>query len=208
LAQGESGGYSFYIDSNIHHIATILLHIYADDSLEQHTRNSIRKDIQWIVSVYWRMYDYQKEIKGTNYLAVLDHLLFLAFHFNQLEWSEEVKEIVSVIVSIAKSFFEKSKDQYGFDPIRILERAAYVCILSGRQDVVDDFVQNVKVGFWDKYKEKFPEHTRLLSSELLDIDPVDLRLNSSKLKFEDELLASFTREQIEEFVRRIEPLLS
>ncbi len=178
-----------YIDANIEHIAMVLLKFYQLDIIDSIQKKEILDNIEWIISNYWRIYHYHKEITKPGELQILDNLLRIGNEFNELSLVESVNKIIDIIVSIANSFLEKQKNAYGFDPIRILERATYLCILNGSEVVYTNFLKQVKDKFWSEYCKKYPEHKELLFNELRRIDPDHLRLNRLHLSFEDELLS-------------------
>ncbi|MDP3025442.1 MAG: DUF2254 family protein [candidate division Zixibacteria bacterium] len=192
-----------YIDANIEHIAMVLLKFYQLDIIDSIQKKEILDNIEWIISNYWRIYHYHKEITKPGELQILDNLLRIGNEFNELSLVESVNKIIDIIVSIANSFLEKQKNAYGFDPIRILERATYLCILNGSEVVYTNFLKQVKDKFWSEYCKKYPEHKELLFNELRRIDPDHLRLNRLHLSFEDELLSQLKKEDIIKFVDRL-----
>ena len=192
-----------YIDANLEHITIALLKLYQMDILNQEQKKEILNDINWIISDYWRIYEYHKEITKSYEDQILWNLLRIGSEFNRLSLIKDLNEVINIIVSIANSFLEKQKWDYGFGPIRILERAAYLCILNGSEGVYSNFLKRTKDKFWSEYCKKFPEHKALLFNELLQIDPVDLKLNRPHLTFEDELLCQLSKEDISKFAGRL-----
>ena len=134
---------------------------------------------------------------------MLSHLLKIGSEFNRLSLVKELNEIVDIIVSIANSFFEKQKNGYGSDPIRILERAGYLCILNGTDEIYDKFLKQIRNRFWTEYCKRYPQNKELLFNELLEIYPDRLKYNRPHLSFEDELLCKLNREDIIKFVSKL-----
>ena len=193
----------YFIDTNLEHITLVLLKLYSLDTLDEKQKTDILNDVGWIISNYWRIYDYHKEITKNYQLQILEHLLRIGSEFNRLSLQESLGDIISIIVSIANSFLEKQKNGYGFHPVRILEKATYLCILSSSDEVYTNFVKRVKDKFWNEYCRKYPEHKELLFRELLEIDPVHLRLNKTHRSFEAELLYQLSKEDIQKFVDKL-----
>jgi len=192
-----------YIDSNLEHITLALFRLYQIDTLDANQKKEILKNIKWIISVYWRIYEYHKEITKSYEDQILWNLLKIGSEFNKLSLIKELNEVINIIVSIANSFLEKQKWDQGFGPIRILEKAAYLCIFDGSEEVYTNFLKQIKDKFWIECCKKYPEHKALLFNELLQIDPVDLKLNRPHLTFEDELLCKLSKEDISKFVGRL-----
>lgn len=192
-----------YIDANIEHIAMVLLKFYQLDVLSSIQKKELLNNIECIIANYRRIYHYHKEIVKPYELQILDNLLRIGNEFNELSLIESLNKIIDIIVSIANSFLEKQKNTYGFDPMRILERAAYLCILNGSEVVYTNFLKQIKDKFWSEYCKKYPEHKELLFNELRRIDPDHLRLNRLHLSFQDDLLSQLKKEDIIKFVDRL-----
>lgn len=189
-----------FIDSNLHHIILSLLRLYQSDKLNQEQKEQALEVIGWVISDYWRIYDYHKEITSSFESQILNHLLEIGFQLNVLSLSKDLLDLVHIIIAIAKSFLEKQKDSYGFDPIRIIEKAAYLCMLNGLDTLKNEFIKAIKEGFWPKYLEKFPSLKTPLFDELSSIDPVTVRLEGG-LDFEDQIIAMLEKEKIDLFVK-------
>jgi hypothetical protein len=192
-----------FIDSNLQHITMVLLGFYRLDIINEKQKEKILNDIGWIISNYWRIYHYHEEITRNYEYQILEHLLRIGSEFNRLSLQESLDQIIDIIVSIANSFLEKQKNSYGFDPVRILERAAYLCILNGSDGIYTNFLKRIKDKFWNEYCKKYPQHRELLFRELLEIDPVHLRLNGPHLSFEDRLLCQLNKDDIAKFVDKL-----
>jgi hypothetical protein len=192
-----------YIDANLEHIAMVLLKLYQMDILEEKQKEEILNNIEWIISVYLRIYDYHKEITKSYEYEILENLLKIGSEFNKLSLIKNLNEVVDIIVSIANSFLEKQKRSYGFDPIRIIERAGYLCILNGSEETYTNFLKKIKDKFWSGYCKRYPQNKELLFNELLEIYPDRLKYNRPHLSFEDELLCKLNREDIIKFVSKL-----
>jgi len=196
-----------FIDSNLSYISLNLLKLYQSNELEEYQKEKVLEDIGWIISDYWRIYDYHKKITGTYEMEMLENLLRIGYEFNKLSLIEELDEIIDIIVSIAESFLEKQEDSYGFDPIRILEKALYLCVLSGSDGIKDKFITRVKDKFWKNFLEKYPQRKNLLFEELSTIEPEKLRLNKPDISFEDNLLCQLDKADIDKFVKSLKERL-
>jgi hypothetical protein len=192
-----------FIDSNLEHITMVLLALYQIDTLEEKQKKDILDDIGWIISDYWRIYHYHKEITRNFEDQILEHLLRIGNEFNKLSLVKNLDQVIDIIVSIAASFLEKQKNAYGVDPIRIMEKGAYLCILNGSEEIYASFLKRTKERFWNGYCKKYPQHKELLFNALLEIDPVSLSLNRYSLSFEDQLLCQLSKDAIIKFVERL-----
>ena len=191
----------YFIGVNTHHIAMVLTYFYELDILDDERKSEVRERIRWIISNYWRIYDYHEEITKSYEMQMFDDLLELGDRFNSLSLSEELWRVIAIIVSISKSFLLKQKDSYGFDPIRILEKACYLCVLSDSLEVNNKFVALVNKSFWGKYVEAYPQHRDLLFRELLQIDPERLRWEGRHISSERRFLAKLSKNKIQSFVK-------
>lgn len=192
-----------YIDSSLHHISMAVLEIYQSDHVDAGHKREILDRLIRIISNYWRIYDYHKKITRQNGFQVLEHLLDIGYKCNKLSLGKELKFVVDSIISIGNSFLEKQETSYGFDCISIVERATYLCILNGSENLQSYCISKIKDRFWDKYCQKYGGGKDRLFQELLKIDPDYLRLNKAhSLNFEDHLLAELRREDIAEFVNK------
>ncbi len=189
-----------FIDANIHHIAKTLTYFCQLHDLGEGKKKEIRENIRWIISNYWRIYHYHEKITAVYEMQMFDNLLELGSKFYELSFLEEAGSLIDIIVSIANSFLEKKKDGYGFDPARILARAAYLCILFDSTTLNKKFVDLVNKDFWVKYIKEYPQHKELLFRELLKIDPERIRLEGPHISFESRFLEKLDRKKIEEFV--------
>ena len=190
-----------YIDSNIRHISMIWLRLYQYNYLDDAQKNRLIDNISWLISNYWRIYKYHKIITRNYDIHIIENLLKLGYEFNKLKLLEQLEDVINIIISIANSFLQKQKGSIGYDPIRIVERAAYLCILNGTEDIISKFANKLKEKFWNEYTKKFSEHQELLINELLEIDPVKFRSNSlGLLSFENKLLSEFNKKDISKFV--------
>ena len=131
-----------------------------------------------------------------------ENLLRIGFEFNKLKLMKELKQVIDIIVSIGCSFLEKQKDCYGFEPVRIIEKTAYLCILNGTEEAEEEFIIKLKNRFWHNFIKKFPHHRNLLFEELSNIDPDTLRFKHSFL-FEDQLLSQLNKSNILKFVEKL-----
>lgn len=192
-----------YIDSNLEHITIALLKLYQTDILNKEQKKEILNNINWIISDYWRIYEYHKEITKSYEDQILWNLLRIGSEFNKFSLIKGLNKVINIIISIANSFLEKHKWDQGYTPIRIVKKAAYLCILNGSDEVYANFIKQMKDKFWNEYCKKYPEHKALLFNELLQIDPVDLKLNRPHLTFEDELLCQLSKDDISKFVGRL-----
>jgi hypothetical protein len=189
-----------FIDEGIHEIALTLTYFYNLDGLDDDVKKEIRKYIRWIISDYYRIYDYRKKITASYEMQVFDNLLELGSRFYDLSFKEEIWSLINIIVSIAKSFLKKKKDGYGSDPARILARAAYLCILQDDTEINSKFVTLVNKDFWPNYIKNYPQHEELLFRELLEISPEHIRREGPHFSFEQKFLGKLQRTKIEEFV--------
>lgn len=196
-----------FIDSNLHHITLSLLALYQSGQLGDEEREKALEDIRWVISDYWRIYDYHKEITTTFEMQILENLLEIGYRFNSLGLNEELYAVIDIIISIACSFLEKQKNSYGFDSIRILEKAVYLCILNGTQDIKNKFIKAVKDRFWSKYIEKFPQLKTRLFEELSQVNPDEARRDAYTLHFEDTLIAKLEKDKIDLFVTELKQAL-
>lgn len=192
-----------FIDSNLERITMVLLRFYQLDIPDEKEKKEILNDIGWIMSNYWRIYHYHKKITKNYQHQILEHLLRIGSEFNRLSLVESLNEVIDTVIPIANSFLEKQKNSLGFDPIRIVERAVYLCILNSSDQVYTNFLKQIKDKFWSEYCRKYPHHKDLLFNELLKIDPVHIKLNSPRLSFEDELLSQLNKDSITKFVDRL-----
>lgn len=191
-----------FIDSNIFHITMSCLKLYQSSYLDDLSKETLLKNVSWLISDYWRIYDYHKEITSNYHLQILENLLRIGFEFNKLKLMKELKQVIDIIVSIGCSFLEKQKDCYGFEPVRIIEKAAYLCILNGTEEAEEEFIIKLKNRFWHNFIKKFPHHRNLLFEELSNIDPDTLRFKHSFL-FEDQLLSQLNKSNILKFVEKL-----
>jgi len=188
-----------FIDSNLHHISMVLLNLYQSNGLEDHQKEKILENIDWIISDYWRIYDYHKKISQNYEMQILENLLQIGYEFHKLSLIEQLEDVIKIIVSIAESFWEKQENSYGGDPIYIVERAAYLCILADSDVIKSNFVDMLKVRFWKNYLEKYPRQKNLLFKDLSEIDPSRLRVDRTDF-FEDNLLSQLDKKNIDAFV--------
>jgi hypothetical protein len=192
-----------FIDANLHHIALSLLVLYQSEQLDDRQKEEALEDIGWVISNYWRIYYYHKEISTSHEMQILQNLLEIGYQFNALNLRKELNSVIGIIVSIAESFLEKQKNSYGFDPIRILEKAVYLCILNGSEEVKNEFIKAVKERFWKKYLEKYPNLKTRMFEELLRVDPVQKRLDGFSFNFEDKIIINLEKKKIDLFVQDI-----
>lgn len=191
-----------FIDSNIFHITMSCLKLYQSSYLDDLSKKTLLKNVSWLISDYWRIYDYHKEITSNYHLQILENLLRIGFEFNKLKLMKELKQVINIIISIGCFFLEKQKDCYGFEPVRIIEKAAYLCILNGTEEVEEKFIIKLKNRFWHNFIKKFPRHRNLLFEELSNIGPDTLRFEHSFL-FEDQLLSRLNKSNILKFVEKL-----
>lgn len=189
-----------FIDANLHHITMVLSYFCELDILGERRKRAIRDKMQWIISNYWRIYNYHDEITKSHEMQMFNNLLELADRFNNIKLSEELWSLIDIIVSIADSFLEKQKDSYGFDPIRILMRAAYICILADSPSLNDKFVNRIKDDFWQRYIKKYPQNINRFFDEILSVDPMRIRLDGFSFSFEQRFLSKLEKPKIELFV--------
>lgn len=189
-----------FIGVNLHHIAMVLSYFYELDILGEERKRETRDRIGWIISNYWRIYYYHDEITKSYEMQMFDDLLELGNRFNDLSLLDEIWSVIDIIVSIADSFLKKQKNSYGFDPIRILLRAAYLCILADSASLNDKFIKRIKDDFWQRYIEKYPQHSNRFFDEILSVDPVEIRLNGLSLSYERRFLSKLEKTKIESFV--------
>ena len=189
-----------YIDSNIEHISSVLLKLYESDMLDEEQKSKLLEDVEWLISDYWRIYDYHEIISKKYHIQILDNLLKLGHTFKRLDLWRELNSVIDIIVSIAESYLEKQRDGFGSEPSRILKKAAYLCILSGSEGIKKNFVNGIRDSFWKNYVARYPQHENLLFKELSEIDPERLRLDGSHLNFEDSMLSKFKKEEIDKFI--------
>lgn len=189
-----------FIDANSHHIAMTLTYFYTLENLSPEQKEKILENIRWVISNYWRLYHYHDRITRSYEMQMFDNLLQLGDRFNDLSLIREIGSLVDIFVSIAGSFLHKQKDGYGFDPIRILERACYLCILSDSLEIKNKFIALVNKSFWGEYVKTYPQHRKLLFRELLEIDPERLRREGRHITFEPRLLAKLDKNKIQLFV--------
>ena len=104
-----------FIDSNIAHISLALLGLYTLDFVGESEREALRKSVSWLLSVYWRLYDYHAQITANYHDEILGNLLRVGARLHQLGLSEEVSQVIGTIVSIAHSFLKKEKGGFGFE---------------------------------------------------------------------------------------------
>ena len=93
-----------FIDSNIECISTVLLKFYESGELNEKQKEKSLDDVRWIISDYWRIYAYHKTISKNYQIQILENLLKLGHEFNRLSLEKELDSVISIIVSIAKSF--------------------------------------------------------------------------------------------------------
>jgi hypothetical protein len=153
-----------YIDSSIHFIVMVLLDI--SQKIDELDRAEIISNIGWLESVYWRIYDYAKEITHAHHMYILDHLLEIGYRHHQLS-VKGMSEIIVLFASIAGSLLEKG-DRYGFESIRAFVKAAYLCALVDDPKINFIFVSHAKA-FLKKYEEKFPKQRNTFFKELDDL---------------------------------------
>jgi hypothetical protein len=205
LAKASAEKESFmihFIDANIFHITMALLRFHESGFLSDEQKGKLRNDMAWIVSDYWRIYNYHTKISRTYEMQIMENLLRIGYEFNKLSFLKEFDEVIGIIVSIAESFLEKQKNSYGFDPMRILEKAAYLCILNNSDDVKNKFIGRIKDKFWKDYLTKYPhkENKELLFKELSRIDPERLKMERHPFSFKDTLLSELKKEDVDNFV--------
>jgi len=191
-----------FIDANIFQITASLLRLYQSGLVDDEQKQKIREDVTWIISDYWRIYHYHTKITKNYEMQMIENLLRIGYEFNRLSLLKELDELIGIIVSISESFLEKQQDSYGFDPPRILEKAVYLCILNGTDDIKNKFIARIKDKFWKNYISKYPlkENKELLFRELSGIDPERLKLERHPLSFKDTLLSKLLKKDIDEFV--------
>lgn len=188
-----------FIDSNLHYISMVLLNLYQSNGLEGHQKEKILENIDWIISDYWRIYDYHKKISQNYEMQILENLLQIGYKFHKLSLTKQLGNVIKIIVSIAETFSEKQENSYGGDPIYIVERAAYLCILADSDVIKSNFVAMLKVKLWKNYLKKYPRQKNLLFKELSEIDPSRLRVDRIDF-FEDSLLSQLDKKNIDAFV--------
>jgi hypothetical protein len=191
----------YYIDSNISHISLSLLGLFESDLVNTFEKDKIRDKMAWLLSVYWRLFDYHTQITSSFHHHILDNLLQMGARLHQAGLKEEFREIIDTIVSIAKAFFEKEKDGFGFEPARILHRAAYLCLLS-RDSEIEKYLVSGMEKFWPDYIKKYPRHRDTFFNELLGIKPEKSRFESLP-DAEDAILAQFNKTDISDLVKRL-----
>jgi len=191
-----------FMDANIFHITMSLLELYQSELVDDEQKDKIRDDITWIISNYWRIYHYHTKITKNYEMQMIENLLRIGYEFNNLSLFKELDEVIGIIVSIAESFLEKQQDSYGFDPPRILEKACYLCILNGTEDIKKKFITRIKDKFWKNYITKYTraENRELLFRELSSVDPERLKWEGHPLSFEDTLLSKLNKKDIDGFI--------
>lgn len=191
-----------FIDSNIFHITMSCLKLYQSSYLDDLSKKTLLKNVSWLISDYWRIYDYHKKITSNYHFQILENLLIIGFEFNKLKLIKELEQVIDIIVSIGCSFLKKQKNGCGFDPIRIIEKAAYLCILNGTEEIGEEFITKLKTRFWHDFIEKYPHHKSLLFDELSNIEPDKLRLEYN-FSFENRLLSQLDKSDILKFVEKM-----
>jgi len=191
-----------FIDANIFHITMSLLGFYQSGLLDDEQKEKLKEEIAWIVSNYWRIYHYHTKISRNYEMQIMENLLRIGYEFNKLSFSKEFDEVIGIIVAIAESFLEKQQNSYGFDPVRILEKAVYLCILSNNEDIKNKFITRIKDKFWKNYLAKYPheDNKKLLFKELSRIDPERLKMERHPFSFRDTLLSELKKKDIDDFV--------
>lgn len=189
-----------YIDSNLSHIASILLDYYQSDFLNETQKEEILKDCILFLHVYGLLYHYHEKISASYQYHILEHILKTGYELNKMGLVQFLKEVLDIIISIAEAFLEKRTRNYEFESLRILHPAACLCILNGGQDLREHFFKGVKKGFWAKHKTKYPMKQESFFRELDEIDPLMMRLNYSITSFGDRLKSELKKEEIRSFV--------
>lgn len=193
----------FYISQNIHYIARILINLYESSILDKDERDNIIKETRWIISNYWRIYNYHKLISKNYELEILRNLMDLGVEFRKLNLKKESIQILDIIFNIAKSFLLKQRDSFGFDPIRILKAGCYLCILYGDKAVWKMYIGKIKSDFWTEYLKEFSDNRGVLINELSELDPEDSRLNKHHESIEDSIISQLDINLIKEFIELI-----
>ena len=192
-----------FIDSNIHEISESLLVLLKTDQTGEGEKQNIEKRIAWLLSVYWRMYDYHVQLTTIYQIQVLDNLLDLGTQLLEINNIRLLEDIIGIIMSISHSFFEKEKEGYGFEPIRIAEKACYLAILEGGDTLLNKIVSSFAYkDYWKRYVEKYPQHKDLLFKELLHLMPEE-ESYSFPFSARRRVLSKLSREEIQRFVERL-----
>lgn len=191
-----------FIDTNIFYITMSLLTLYQSNLVDDEQKDKIKEDVTWIISDYWRIYHYHTKITKNYEMQMIENLLRIGYEFNRLSLFKELDEVNGIIVAIAESFLEKQQNGYGFDPVRILEKACHLCILNGTDDIKNKFIVRIKDKFWENYIAKYTqeENKNLLFRELSVIDPDRLKREKHPFSFEDTLLSELKKKDIDDFV--------
>jgi len=192
-----------YIGTNLEYIVEIFLALYQQIDIGDREKKEILKVIGRIISNYWRIYDYHREITKNYESQILEQLLRIGYKLNELSLYRNLNEVIKIIVSIGNSYFKKQKKRNGYDPIRIIEKAAYLCILNGSDIVYKILIESLKNGFWAEFKKQYPELINLIFDELLEVDIDYLRLNRFDKGIEDIVLSKLTHKGIKDFVSRL-----
>lgn len=192
-----------FIDSNLFHISMTLIQIQQSSEFNEKQKEEIIKDVSWIISVYWRIYYYHTKISRNYEMHILDNLLRIGYEFNNLSLDDLLYDVISNIVSIAESFFEKKEDSNPSKLIDIILKAIYLCILNDSGEILAEFIKRFKGKFWGNYCAKFQEHKDLLFDELEKIEPDNIKLNSPHPMFENQLLSEFDKEKISKYSQKL-----
>ena len=191
-----------FIDSNIFHIAMNLLQIQETDVFDEEERSEVLNEINWLISVYWRVYDYHAKITKNYEMQLLENLLNFGYELNKRSLNDLVKKVISYFISIGENFMEKKEGAYPRELLDIILKPIYLSIINGSEDIRIKLVKRLKDKFWPRYCQKFkgfPGQMDLLFNELEDLDPDSLKMNRPHLSFEHELISKLEKENIQKF---------
>ena len=200
LAAKKESFLIYFIGVGSHHVAKMLAHFCQIDLLNEEQKKYLKENIKRIISIYWKLYNYHEKITASYDIQMLDDLLELGDMLYSFNLGDEFRYVIESFVAIADLFLEKQENKYGFDPIRILQKGAYLCILANNPEVDKKFLERIKVSFWPKYIEKYPKNKEILYNELLKLDPMEKRLNRWSHFYEDSLIAKMDEQRIRSFV--------
>lgn len=198
VAADKESFFLFYIDSNLENIIHGLLHFWQYDGVDDFHKGKFLERIDWLLSVYWRIYHYHMQITAHFHEQLSDHLIGLGMRFQALGLVKQQNETISILVSIAESFLEKEKSGWGFEAIRLLRKAALLALVS-KEKTGDTFLKAVRKTFWKRLKEKTPEQAGRFFVELSETDPWKAA-HENMPDNEDRLVAQLTRSGIDDYV--------